>query len=533
MKISTKLKLFIAIIFISSIGSTGFLFQKLDKMGSNGTVVNYAGKVRGGSQRLVKQELAGMETSEMISGIDKLIEGLLSGNKELSLPNPDDKQFISDMSVVKESWEELKTEILKARSSENKDALIKKSEEFFEHTNVAVSSAEAYSNRDVSDLKIFQTVILGINIIILSAVFWLSVKGISRPLRYLIDSVENLDVKSDIPEKFTSRKDEIGQLSNGINGVISGIRSVILDVKDNSESLALTAERLSNNSSQISLAADEVAKAVDEMAEGASSQARETELGATSLNSLGVIISEVQDKVDGLNMTTEGIESLKNEGLETLENLIDNTDESRSASREIKKVITDTSLISKKVADSSQMIKSIADQTNLLALNAAIEAARAGEYGKGFAVVAEEIRKLAEESTVFTEEIMSVIGELSSKTESSVAIMESMESTMANQSESVDETKLKFTSISNEIDIIRDVLENLNSSSEAMVLNKEELVNLIENLSAISEENAAGTEEAAASVQEQTASMADIANTASTLEDLSKKMIKSVEQFTS
>jgi methyl-accepting chemotaxis protein len=78
------------------------------------------------------------------------------------------------------------------------------------------------------------------------------------------------------------------------------------------------------------------------------------------------------------------------------------------------------------------VIRAIAAQTNLLALNATIEAARAGEAGRGFAVVAAEVKALATQTSVATEEISGQVAQIQSASGDVVMAFEAILAALGN-----------------------------------------------------------------------------------------------------
>lgn len=130
-------------------------------------VVNYAGLVRGKTQRIIKLEISGQPEDGMIQDIEAFVDGLRNGNGELGLVRLDDGAFQSKMQELEEYFAALHYEILRVREVgyENTE-IIDKSERFFEICDEATGLAEAYSQRKASSLTVIEKYIT-IDIIVL------------------------------------------------------------------------------------------------------------------------------------------------------------------------------------------------------------------------------------------------------------------------------------------------------------------------------------------------------------------------------
>lgn len=396
-----------------------------------------------------------------------------------------------------------------------------------------LGEAQALSSSNTTNLLVITLISLVVvyTVVVIVAFLWILKKV--RKLSQMQTLMKQITEANDLTQKLSvdAKRDEISLISQSFNMLIEKIHGIILECAGIANTLTGRAEEFNRITEAFVRNFEDVTAAVDQMASAATDQAHNVEDSATSVNEMGHLIEMTKDRIVDLNEAVRRIDDQKEEGVEIIASLEKKSAYNKEASEKIFEILTENKAIAEQIEKASEMIQSISNQTNLLALNAAIEAARAGDAGRGFAVVAEEIRKLAEDSSKFTDEIKSVIKTMSDSASVSMNMITSVKDSVVEENASVLETKDRFGRIATEIVSTKDAIQHLNDNGSQLDKRSTKLLEIANNLTALAQENAATSEEVAASTNEGNEVTAKLGAEASAMYHDLENLSKAINQF--
>jgi methyl-accepting chemotaxis protein len=187
MKIRTQLNA--TAIGIATIAAINIGAVFLESTAKDSKIINYSGMVRGGTQRIVKLELQNKTDEELIQNINKIIDGLMNGDRELKIPSVQDASYRTKIQDVKTAWEKVFQLIEQARTNDSYNGeLLEASEELFQLTNEMVDVAEGLAKSHAQTIRIIQILIFAINLLVVGAIVFIN-RRIASTLQGFTDSL--------------------------------------------------------------------------------------------------------------------------------------------------------------------------------------------------------------------------------------------------------------------------------------------------------------------------------------------------------
>jgi methyl-accepting chemotaxis protein len=313
--------------------------------------------------------------------------------------------------------------------------------------------------------------------------------GINSMISMLKDLVRG---EGDLRQRMKiTGKDEFAQMATLFNEFIMQQQILIQEVTTTSNEVVNATSQIEENINFIATSAEETSAQSHSVA-SASGQA------STNVSNISNSAEQMSDTV---NTIATAIEEMSVSLNEVAKNCQKESQISSSANNQARKTHSEVShlqTVSVEISKVIELINDIADQTNLLALNATIEAASAGEAGKGFAVVATEVKELARQTAMATEQIRNQIEKMQESTNNAVKSINTI-TTVIEEVHTISQTIA--SSVEEQSATVGEIARNVSSSSEAAI-------NIAKNVN----ESAKGLTEISSNIQGVTLAASDTAS---------------------
>ena len=232
-------------------------------------------------------------------------------------------------------------------------------------------------------------------------------RSFTRPIRRVTAMLKDIsEGEGDLTKRLdVVSQDEIGELANYFNQFVQKLHRILQTVSQHAATLASAATELSATSTEtahsvqtLSVKTAATSAAAEKSSQSTTAMSEGMTLTAANLTSFASATEKMSATIGAIAANSEKARSIGVDAAAQAAAVTELMQQLGQAAQEIGKV--------------SETITSISSQTNLLALNATIEAARAGAAGKGFAVVANEIKELASQTALATEDIKARINDV-------------------------------------------------------------------------------------------------------------------------